>query len=145
MSSWHVGSGRQPQKFGQNQFRYYSWDGAGQMTPWQFTSAKEGSQKLTLKFGCNRISNSWGKVCVEPPRLIWWRNKPPWLICWGWVCKLIFMSNPTTVEDVLYWGWVGGLTILEFRVQVFVWLHRLMSVSGLIFPDVGIAISKIGN
>ena len=37
----------------------------GQMSPWQLESVEEGLRNLPLKFGQNRVSNSWDIVNIE--------------------------------------------------------------------------------
>ena len=39
----------------------------GQMSPWQLGCVKDGPRNLRLKFGQNRVSNSWDIADVEFP------------------------------------------------------------------------------
>ena len=56
-------------------------------------------RNLRLKFCQNRFSNSWDITDIEFSGGGWW------------VCKVIFVSNPTLGYVRLNWGWVGNLTI----------------------------------
>ena len=40
----------------------------GQMSTWQLTSVKEGSRNVPLKFGQNRVSNSWDIINMNKCR-----------------------------------------------------------------------------
>ena len=74
----------------------YSWYGQilpGQMLPgqislWQLESIQYGPGNLPLKFGQNRVNNSWYFTDIE------------FAVVGGWVevvvldCKVIFISNP---------------------------------------------------
>ena len=60
----------------------------GQMSLWQLESVQDGPRNLPLKFGQNRVSNSWDIADIE---FLWG----------GVVCTVIFMSNLQ-----LHWGYV---------------------------------------
>ena len=68
---------------------------SGQMSLWQLVSAKDGPRILPLKFGKNRVSNSWDIANIEFLVVGWWG-----LV----VRRVIFVSNPTFVM-------LGGLKL----------------------------------
>ena len=49
------------------------------MSPLQLESVQDGPSNLSLKFGQNRVSNSWDIMDIE--------------FLWGGVSTLIFVSN----------------------------------------------------
>ena len=70
------------------------------MSPWQLESVLYIPRSLPLKFYQNRVRDSWDINAIES---VWWWG--------GWVCKVIFTSNPTKVMLGLGWVVVGVLTI----------------------------------
>ena len=69
------------------------------MSPWQLESAQDGPRNLPLKFGQNRVSNSWDIADIE---FVWGG--------WGGVeFTVIFMSN-LQLQLRLFCSWVWVLT-----------------------------------
>ena len=83
----------------------------GNMSQWQLASIKEGPRNLPLKFGQNRVSNSWDIVNIEFSVL---------MVVVVVVCSVIFVSNPTLGYVRLSWGPVGVLTILRMEWHLYI-------------------------
>ena len=69
----------------------------GQMSPWQLKSVQDCPRNLHLKFGQNRVSNSWDVDVVEFAVV---------------VDQSHFRVKPNLGYVRLSWGWVGVLTLL---------------------------------
>ena len=67
----------------------------GQMSLWQLESVQDSHRNLRLKFGQNRVSNSWDITDIE---FLWVGG-----VGWGGVCTVIFVSN---LQLQLGWGYV---------------------------------------
>ena len=68
------------------------------MSPWQLESVQGGPRNLPLKFGQNRVNNSWDIADIE---FVWG----------GWVVfTVVFVSN-LQLQLRLGCSWVGVLTI----------------------------------
>ena len=79
----------------------YSWYGQmlqgqispGQMLLWQLEIVQDGSRNLPLKFGQNRVSNSWDMLCLN--------YLPGWV--GGWLEKMGIKLSQPQFELKLSW------------------------------------------
>ena len=74
----------------------------GQMLSWQLESVHKGPRNLHLKFGQNRVSNSWDIVDIEFAVVV---------VVVVVVDQSHFHVKPNLGYVRLSWGWVGVLTI----------------------------------
>ena len=76
----------------------------GQMSPWRLGCVKDGPRNLRLKFGQNRVSNSWDMTDIE---FLWWSGVG--------IYSHFHVQPPTIVGLRLSCSWVGAVTKMEFK------------------------------